>query len=66
MNKLDKEVMRHALDAIKNICEREHGKGCKDCPANGKGKLCHSGEISCCAPYGWWAYTKEDKENEKA
>lgn len=27
--------------------------------ANGKGKLCHSGEISCCAPHHWWAFEKK-------
>ncbi|WP_158645799.1 hypothetical protein [Selenomonas ruminantium] len=55
-NEARKEVMIHAMDAIKYICEQEHGKGGKDCPANGEGELCHSGEISCCAPYRWWGF----------
>lgn len=63
MNKFDREVMVHALGAIQNICEENHKKknGCVNCPANGKGKLCHSGSISCCAPHGWYSFNEVEE-----
>ena len=54
MKKMDIELMRKALSVIYTVCKENNGEGCNDCPANGLGKLCHHGRISCCAPHGWW------------
>jgi hypothetical protein len=64
MKKLDIAVMERALLAIKYICEQYSDKphGCDKCPANGKGKLCHSGAISCCAPHGWYRIRESDED----
>lgn len=63
MTKFDKQVMIAALGAIQNICEENYKKkdGCANCPANGKGKLCHSGSISCCAPHGWYGFNEKEE-----
>jgi hypothetical protein len=54
MTKLEKKEMQAALETIKRICDKTDGKECKGCPAFGRGKLCHSGKISCCSPNGWY------------
>lgn len=64
MEKEDFELMEVALKSIYHICKENNGEGCNDCPANGLGKLCHHGRISCCAPYGWWGV--EEAEHEQA
>ena len=64
MKKMDIELMRKALSVIYTVCKENNGDGCNDCPANGLGKLCHHGRISCCAPHGWWRF--EEIEHEQA
>ena len=63
MKKLDQEIMCHAMGAIRYICKQEHGKGCKDCPANGKGRMCFDGDLSCSAPYKWWGFKGLERES---
>ena len=65
MNKQDADRVNKALQTLYEVCEKAHKtrSGCTNCPANGRGKLCHSGEISCCAPHHWWAFEK-DGENK--
>lgn len=65
MKRLDIKAMTEALQTIKSICNEYHGKGCAFCPANGHGRLCHSGDISCCAPHRWWGIELEEKEHER-
>ena len=55
----DKKEMQAALETIKRICDNTDDKDCKDCPAFGRGKLCHSGKISCCSPYHWYGFKAE-------
>jgi hypothetical protein len=63
----DAMIMKKALKTIKAICKKNHGADCWQCPANGHGRLCHSGELSCCAPHGWWGIElDEEKANEQA
>jgi len=64
MKRLDIKAMKEALQTIKSICNEYRGKGCVSCPARGYGRLCHSGEISCCAPHRWWGV--EEAEDEQA
>ena len=54
MKAKDKKEMQAALETIKRICDITDDEDCKDCPSFGRGKLCHSGKISCCAPHGWY------------
>ena len=58
MNKQDADKVNKAMQTLYEVCEKAQKtrNGCKNCPANGEGKLCHSGEISCCAPYKWWGF----------
>ena len=62
MNKQDADKMNKALQTIYEVCTKAQKtrSGCTNCPAKGKGKLCHSGEISCCAPHQWLAFEKEE------
>jgi hypothetical protein len=62
MEKEDVELMEVALKSIYHICQENNGEGCNDCPANGLGKLCHHGRISCCAPHGWWGVEEADDD----
>ena len=64
MNKRDADRVNKALQTLYEVCEKAHKtrSGCTNCPANGRGKLCHSGEISCCAPHHWWAFEKEGEK----
>ena len=64
MKKMDIELMREALSVIYNSCNENNGEGCNDCPANGLGKLCHHGRISCCAPHGWWGFKEAEHERD--
>ena len=64
MKAKDKKEMQAALETIKRICDSTDDKDCKDCPAFGRGKLCHSGKISCCSPYHWYELERRaDNEN---
>lgn len=63
MNEIEIEAMKIAMSTIKAICEKNHGANCWECPANGHGRLCHSGNISCCAPHRWWGVELEEEEN---
>jgi hypothetical protein len=66
MKRVDIKAMTEAMRTMKAICEKYHGAGCSGCPANGKGKPCHSGDISCCAPHRWWGIELEEvKDDDK-
>jgi hypothetical protein len=54
--------MKEALSVVYAVCKENNGEGCNDCPANGLGKLCHHGRISCCAPHGWWRFEEIEHE----
>jgi hypothetical protein len=64
MNWIDMKAMTEAMRTMKAICEKYHGAGCSGCPAKGKGKPCHSGELSCCAPHGWWDVEEVEHERD--
>jgi len=64
MENEDIRLMAASMAIIKRICSENHGKDCWQCPANGHGRLCHSGELSCCAPHGWWGV--EEAEDGQA
>ena len=63
MNKQDADRMNKALQTLYEVCTKAQKtrSGCTNCPAKGKGKLCHSGEISCCSPH---AKNKKEAEEE--
>jgi hypothetical protein len=64
MEDADIRLMEACMAIIKRICSENHGANCWECPANGKGRLCHSGELSCCAPHGWWGVEEADDERD--
>jgi hypothetical protein len=64
MNEIEIGAMKIAMSTIKAICEKNHGVDCWQCPANGHGRLCHSGELSCCAPHGWWDVEEAEHERD--
>lgn len=65
MEKKDVELLEVALRAIKRVCKQNHGADCWQCPANGHGRLCHSGELSCCAPHGWWGIELDEEASDE-
>ena len=66
MKRLDIKAMTDAMRTIKAICDEYHGKGCGAfCPANGHGRLCHSGDISCRAPHRWWGIKLDEEASNE-